>query len=164
MDGLAVDAEDVLAVVDVPPWRAHDAARTANATPASLGLLRRMLVALAELGATRDRPEAVEAAHALAERADGVRAEVYALLTEVPLFERVAERRALRAAVTELTVRTAGALVAARSGSALLLTSPEQRWAREAAFHLIQAQTAGVRSAQLAAFAHPSGERSRLAP
>ncbi|GAA1291849.1 acyl-CoA dehydrogenase family protein [Pseudonocardia aurantiaca] len=164
IDGLAVDAEDVLAVIDVPAWHAHDAARTANATPASLGLLRRMVVALAELGAMRDRPEAVDAAHTLAKRAAGVRAEAYALLTEVPLFERVAERRELRAAVTELAVRTAGALVAARSGSALLLTSPEQRWAREAAFHLIQAQTAEVRNAQLAAFADPSGERSRLAP
>jgi hypothetical protein len=157
-------SEDVRAVIDAPAWRAHDAARTANATPASIGLLRRMLVALAELGAMRDRPEAVAAAHTLAERAAGVRAEAYALLTEVPLFGRVAERSALRAAVTELAVRTAGALVAARSGSALLLTSPEQRWAREAAFHLIQAQTAGVRNAQLAAFADPSGERSRLSP
>jgi hypothetical protein len=60
----------------------------------------------------------------------------------------------LRAEVTELAVRTANALIAARSGSALLLTSPEQRWAREAAFHLIQAQTTGVRRARLTAFAH----------
>jgi hypothetical protein len=61
----------------------------------------------------------------------------------------------LRAQITELVVRTANALIAARSGSALLLSSPEQRWAREAAFHLIQAQTTGVRTAQLKAFADP---------
>ena len=156
MDDLAIDAEDVLATIDVPAWRAHDAARTANATPASLGLLRRMLVALADLGETRNRPEAVDTAWALAERAARVRSEAYALLTEVPLFERVAERTALRAEATELGVRTAGALVAARSGSALLLTSPEQRWAREAAFHLIQAQTAAVRRAQLGEFTRPA--------
>ena len=58
--------------------------------------------------------------------------------------------------VTELAVRASHALVAARSGSALLTGSPEQRWAREAAFHLIQAQTAGVRVAQLARFSRPS--------
>jgi hypothetical protein len=52
-------------------------------------------------------------------------------------------------------VRTASGLIAARSGSALLLSSPDQRWSREAAFHLIQAQTEGVRRAQLKAFAHP---------
>ncbi len=155
MDGLAVDADDVLAVVDAPAWRAHDAARTANAMPASLGLLRRTLVALAELGSARERPEAVELAMTLAERAADRRAEVYALRDEVPMYERVPERTALRGEVTELAVRAANALVAARSGSALLLTSPEQRWAREAAFHLIQAQTPAVRRAQLRAFAGP---------
>lgn len=164
IEGLMVGDGDVLATVDVPAWRAHDVARTANATPASLGLLRRMLVALAELGATRGRPEATDLALELAERAAERRAEAYALLTEVPLFERVAERTALRAEITELAVRTAAALIAARSGSALLLTSPEQRWARESAFHLIQAQTAGVRTAQLAAFARPSGGQSTLSP
>jgi alkylation response protein AidB-like acyl-CoA dehydrogenase len=155
MDGLQIDAEDVLATLDAPTWRTHDAARTANTTPASMGLLRRTLVALAELGETRDRPEAVELALALAERAAHVREEAYTLLTGVPLHERVPERTALRAEVAELAVRTANALIAARSGSALLLSSPEQRWAREAAFHLIQAQTAGVRTAQLKAFACP---------
>lgn len=144
IDGLAVDADDVLAVIDAPAWRAHDAARTANATPASFGLLRRMLVALADLGGTR--PEALDAALDLAPRAAALRREAYAAAGTV------AERTAVRAAVTELVVRVAHVLVAARSGSALLSTSPEQRWAREAAFHLIQAQTAGVRVAQLRAF------------
>jgi alkylation response protein AidB-like acyl-CoA dehydrogenase len=154
MDGLAIGAGDVLAVVDAERWRAHDVASTANATPASLGLLRRVLVALADLGTARDRPEAVDAALALAPRAARLRAEVYALSGSVPPFDRVPERTALRAEVTELTVRATHALIAARSGSAMLLGSPEQRWAREAAFHLIQAQTAGVRVAQLAAFSY----------
>ena len=153
MDGLRVCAEDVLGTVDVRAWREHDAARTTNPTPASFGLLRRMLTALAELGATRDRPEALELAAELAEQVVARRSEAYALLSEVPLFERVPERAALRGEVSELAVRTANALIATRSGSALLLDSPEQRWAREAAFHLIQAQTAGVRVAQLTAFA-----------
>ena len=159
MDGLTVGGHDVLAVIDAPPWRAHDTARTANTTPASLGLLRRVLVALAELGTARDRPEAVAAALALAPRAAHLRDEAYALLEGVPLFDRVPERTAVRAEVTELTVRAANALIAARSGSAMLTTSPEQRWARESAFHLIQAQTAGVRVAQLAAFTRDRADR-----
>ncbi len=152
MDGLAIGAGDVVAVLDAARWRAHDVAGTANTTPASLGLLRCVLVALAELGTARDRPDAVDAALALAPLAARLRAEAYALIRDVPLFERVPERTALRAEVTELTVRATHALIAARSGSAMLLGSPEQRWAREAAFHLIQAQTAGVRAAQLSAF------------
>ncbi len=44
------------------------------------------------------------------------------------------------------------------TGSALLRDSPEQRWAREAGFHLIQAQTAGVRAAQLAAFGRSTNQ------
>jgi hypothetical protein len=50
-------------------------------------------------------------------------------------------------------VRAAQSLIAARSGRALLADSPEQRWAREASFHLVQAQTAAVRAAQLTALA-----------
>jgi len=110
-----------------------------------------VLVELHELGVRRDRPDAVDTALTLTEHAATCRAEAYALLFGVPTLERVAERAALRGQVGALLVRAANALVAARSGSALLATSPEQRWVREAAFHLIQAQTAGVRAAQLAA-------------
>jgi alkylation response protein AidB-like acyl-CoA dehydrogenase len=153
LDGIAVPADDVLAVVNADLWRVHDAARTANTTPAVLGLLRQILRELHALGARRNRPEAVDAAVTMAEQAAACRSEAYALLTGVPMMERLAERTALRAEVGQLTVRAANALVAARSGSSMLLTSPEQRWVREAAFHLVQAQTAGVRIAQLAAFA-----------
>jgi hypothetical protein len=151
LDDLAVGPDDVLAVLDGPTWRAADAARTANVTPAALGLLRRVVVALAALGEERERPEAGEAALTLAGRAAALRADGYALSTEVAPAERQAERVTLRAEVAALTVRAAQALVAARSGGALLAGSPEQRWAREATFHLVQAQTAAVRAAQLAA-------------
>jgi alkylation response protein AidB-like acyl-CoA dehydrogenase len=151
LDDLAVGPDDVLAVLDGPTWRAADAARTANVTPAALGLLRRVVVALAALGEERERPEAGEAALTLAGRAAALRADGYALSTEVAPAERQAERVTLRAEVAALTVRAAQALVAARAGGALLAESPEQRWARKATFHLVQAQTAAVRAAQLAA-------------
>ena len=45
--------------------------------------------------------------------------------------------------------RTSGALVAAWAGAAMSLDHPAQRWAREALFHLVQAQTGPVREATL---------------
>lgn len=147
IDGLAVGPDAVLGVADGPAYRELDAARTANPTAATTGLLRRVLRALAAL----DRPGAAELAATLSDRAEDLRAEALALLTEVPLRERIPERLALRGELGALTVRAANALVAARSGAAMLLDSPEQRWAREASFHLVQAQTAPVRAAQLAA-------------
>ena len=109
-----------------------------------------MLTELEALGHERDRAEAVDTALELTHRAVPLRAEAYALLDEPPR-EHLARRTELRGRLAELTVRAAAALIAARSGSAMLLSSPEQRWAREAAFHLIQAQTAEVRAAQLTA-------------
>ncbi len=153
MDGFAVRPDDVLAVVDGPAWRAADDARTANATPAAIGLLRRVVGALAVLGEEHGRPEAVHTALHLGSHGAALRARAYDLLLDVPATDRTTERTSLRGELAALTVRAAHALVAARSGSALRADSPEQRWAREAAFHLVQAQTAAVRAAQLAAFA-----------
>jgi alkylation response protein AidB-like acyl-CoA dehydrogenase len=153
MDGFEVPPDDVLAVVDGPAWRAADDARTANAMPAAVGLLRRIVVALAALGEKHGRPEAVHTALHLGSHGAALRARAYGLLLDVPAGERTTERIALRGELAALTVRAAHALVAARSGSAMLADSPEQRWAREAAFHLVQAQTTAVRAAQLTAFA-----------
>ena len=153
MDGFDVRPDDVLAVVDGPAWRAADDARTANAMPAAVGVLRRVVVALAALGEERDRPEAVHTARHLGSHGAALRSRAYGLLLDIPTGECTAERTALRGELAALTVRAAHALIAARSGSALLADSPEQRWAREAAFHLVQAQTTAVRAAQLTAFA-----------
>ena len=153
MDGFAVQPDDVLAVVDGAAWRTADDARTANAMPAAVGLLRRIVAALGALGEQRGRPEAVHTALHLGSHGAALRAQAYDLLLDAPAGEYTAERIALRGELAALTVRAAHALIAARSGSALLADNPEQRWAREAAFHLVQAQTHAVREAQLAAFA-----------
>ncbi|HEY2203076.1 MAG TPA: acyl-CoA dehydrogenase family protein [Pseudonocardia sp.] len=155
LDGFPVVAEDVLVDVAASAWAEVDARRTANVRPASLGLLRRVLVELEAVGVRRDRPAATRLAVRLAERAAPLRSRAYRLLTEVPAGEALAERVELRGRLAELTVRATQALIAARAGSALLLANPEQRWAREASFHLIQAQPETVRSAQLIAFEHP---------
>ena len=140
--------------MDAELWRVHDAARTANTTPAALGLLRRIMRELHALGARRNRPEAVDAALTMAGRTAACRSEAYALLTGVPHdgaaggahrapgrgrpADRARGQRAGRGPVGKLDAAA---------------TSPEQRWVREAAFHLVQAQTATVRVAQLAALA-----------
>jgi alkylation response protein AidB-like acyl-CoA dehydrogenase len=151
LDDLRVDPDDVLAVVDGAAWRAADTTRTANAMPAAVGLLRRVVVALATVGEQRERPEAVHAASHLGSHGAALREQAYGLLLDVPATARLPERTTLRGELAALTVRATQALVAARSGSGLLADSPEQRWAREATFHLVQAQTAAVRAAQLTA-------------
>lgn len=150
LDDMVVAPEEVLLDVDAAAWLAADALRTADTRPATIGLLRRVLVELERLG--RRRPEAADVAGTLGERGAALRDEAHALLIDVPAGDRTHDRIVLRGEIAELTVRSANALVAARSGSATLLTSPEQRWAREAMFHLVQGQTDVVRRAQLAAF------------
>jgi hypothetical protein len=44
------------------------------------------------------------------------------------------------------------ALIAVQAGRAMLTSSPEQRWAREAMFALVQAQTQVTREALVAGF------------
>jgi hypothetical protein len=140
LDGLRVDPDAVLGLADAPAYRALDAARTAQPTPPTTGLLRRVL---AELGP--------DVAGPLAERGEYLRAEALAL-TDVPVHERLTERAQVRGELGVLTVTAANTLVAARRGGAMLLDRPEQRWAREATFLLIQAQTPPVRAAQLRTF------------
>ena len=59
---------------------------------------------------------------------------------------------ALRAQITKLAQEVTSALIAVQAGRAMLLSSPEQRWAREAMFALVQAQTQVTREALVAAF------------
>lgn len=154
-DRCPIAAEEVALTMDVPEWLELDAVRSANTKPAALGLLRRALIELERLGNERARPQAVDTAAELARVAAPLRAEAYALRDE-PVREHCARRTELRGQLAELTVRATAALIAARSGSALLSASAEQRWAREAAFHLVQAQTTTVRAAQLTALLHPA--------
>ncbi|MDX6246541.1 MAG: hypothetical protein QOE76_4264, partial [Frankiales bacterium] len=85
--------------------------------------------------------------------AAGLRTAAYALIDDVPPGERMADRLALRAAVLELLTAATAGLVAAGAGGSMSLGHPAQRWAREALFHLIQAQTPAVRAATLDRFA-----------
>ena len=154
LDEMPVAASEVAAVVDRSEWRAKDSGTVVDTKPATLGLLRRVIDETLHTGHERDRPCAVEEAQALAAAAWPLRERAYELRFCADKDRHVDERLELRGRIAELTVRAAGGLVAARGGSAMYSSSHEQRWAREAMFHLVQAQTDDVRASQLAAFSH----------
>lgn len=147
--GLQVADRDVVEVDRAALWLAADRVTTANATPATFGLLDTVVRRMATTAAERGDATAAALAARLGEEGDDLRRRAYALLDHVPADEQVADRLALRAASLELAVRAATALVVATGGSALSLQAAPQRLLREAMFHLVQAQTRAVREATL---------------
>lgn len=123
--------------------------KTVNATPAVFGLLRAAVHRLEQTAVRRGEDEGIDLARRLAREGGLVRAEVYRLIDDVPAEEEIERRLSLRAHAMELTVRATTALVAAGAGASMGLGSPAQRMAREALFHIVQAQTAPVRTATL---------------
>lgn len=144
-----VSDADVVDVTDAVPWLEADRIKTANVTPAVFGLHAEVVRRLRATADRRGDATATELADRLQAEGDGVRAAAYALMDEVPAHEQLAERLALRAHALELVGRAATALVVATGGSAMGLDAAPQRLVREAAFHLVQAQTAPVREATL---------------
>jgi alkylation response protein AidB-like acyl-CoA dehydrogenase len=145
----AVSEADVVARQPFDVWAERDAATTANATPAVFGLLRAVVARLKTEGERRGETGTTDLAHLLDQRASAVRAQAYSLVDDVPADERVDERLALRAEALDLLTTATTGLVAAGAGASMSLDHPAQRWAREALFHLIQAQTPAVRAATL---------------
>lgn len=144
-----VRAADVVSEEPLAAWRRRDQQRTANATPAVFGLVRTVVRRLANAAERRNEPTGTELADQLAADGAGLRAAAYRLADEVPAEEALDDRLALRARSLELAVRASAALVAIGAGGSMALSSPAQRLAREALFHLVQAQTAPVRTATL---------------
>jgi hypothetical protein len=58
-----------------------------------------------------------------------------------PPDRRIHERARLRAAAQDLSLRSTALLVAATGGRAVVQGHPAERWARQALFQIIQAQT-----------------------
>ncbi|MBW3610589.1 MAG: acyl-CoA/acyl-ACP dehydrogenase [Actinobacteria bacterium] len=159
LDGLVVPAGDVVDVEPLDRWRRADADKTANVTPAVFGLIDSVVAKLEAAADRRGEPAALALARALAEETGAVRAAAYRLLDEVPAREAIEERLALRGHALELGVRAATALVVTSGGAGMSRSSPAQRLAREALFHLVQAQTPPVRRATLARLAEVGGRR-----
>jgi hypothetical protein len=116
------------------------------------GLTRAALNALIAAADQRHWSTAADLAARWREQFEDARARAYALVDDVAPDEAVEERVALRAQMTKLAQDVTAALVTVQAGRALLLSAPEQRWAREAMFALVQAQTQVTREALVAAF------------
>ncbi|MFE2526371.1 acyl-CoA dehydrogenase family protein [Streptomyces sp. NPDC059382] len=137
-DVFVSDAEVVVREPRADWVRAYDL-ENADAQPAVFGQLR----------ATADFLLGCEGYEDLglriADRAARLRAEAYALRDELPSGERPADRLRLRAASLDLAVRAAAACVAVAGGRAIQYGNTAGRLSREAQFHLIQAQTGGLK-------------------
>jgi len=149
LDGVAVGPADVVAMAPRPAWAAGDAMRAANVQPSAVG------IALAALDALR--PRAPEQAEVLAAALADLRERAYELADQPPTAEDTDERLHLAARIHRLGVEITSTLVVSLGGSALSMSQPAQRWAREATFHLVFAQTAGLRAAALAASSASAG-------
>ncbi len=145
LDGLAVEPADLVIRAPRGDWLAADHARAANVQPSVFGIA---LAAREALRAT-----APEVAVGLSEALDGVRARAYRLADEEPTAASIDERLATAAEAILLGVEITSALVASLGGKAMALSHPAQRWAREAMFHLVFAQSGALRAATLSAVA-----------
>ncbi|MFZ0324863.1 MAG: acyl-CoA dehydrogenase family protein [Actinomycetes bacterium] len=161
LDKVVVNDDEVAALVPRDDWLAVDAQRTANTSPAIFGLMRAALGDLNRLGVERSQRAAVAAAQAFADQVIPLRERVYGLIDGVAPEEALDERVRLRAHSLELLQRVTAARVTAQGGAAMMLLSPAQRWAREAMFHLVQAQTQPLREALLADLATMDERRHR---
>jgi alkylation response protein AidB-like acyl-CoA dehydrogenase len=152
LEGLLVDDGEVAHQLPKESWLAEDTQRTANAPPALFGLVRVVLNALSAAAAERGSPNAASLADRWSDELRAMRSRAYQLVDEVEPGGALDERRELRARITRLAQDASSALIAVRGGRAMLTSSPEQRWARESLFALVQAQTAATREGYLATF------------
>lgn len=154
-----IDDGEVAHVLPKSEWLGRDAQRVANTPPAVLGLTRAALNALMEAANQRGWVTAEALASRWRDELVTLRSRAYELVDDVPPDECIDERVALRARATRLALDVTSGLIAVQAGRAMLTSSPAQRWAREALFALVQAQTQVTREALVATF---SGERPAI--
>lgn len=142
LNSYVVADDDVVLSAPRAKWATADAAAGANVQPSSFGIT---LAALGELAALDPA-----SAEVLSARLEAVRLRAYELADDVPAGDAIDERLRLRAEALSLGVSVTSALVAAVGGRAMTGDHPAQRWAREATFHLVFAQTKAARAASLA--------------
>jgi alkylation response protein AidB-like acyl-CoA dehydrogenase len=147
---LQVPDTDVISVVDKASWAERDQWGTRNAAPHIFGVTRAAISLLDDTGQRRNEPAAVELAQVLAEQLWAVRTSAYALIDDLAPDAAAEQRLDIRAQALDLAMAATSAAVTARSGGAMRLLDPAQRYAREALFYLVQAQTSETRMASLA--------------
>ncbi|MFE2864957.1 acyl-CoA dehydrogenase family protein [Embleya sp. NPDC059259] len=140
-----VPASDVIALGPRSRWIREYDDENANAHPAVFGHLRAACDLLVRSG-PRAGTEYEDLGLRIAEEAARLRAEAYSLRDRLPDGEGLAARIAVRAATLDLCARAGTACVVATGGRAMSHGDPAGRLAREAQFHLIQAQTPQLRA------------------
>lgn len=140
--------EDVVAITDLDKWRAGDAIKTADANPATFGLIRGAVAELTAIAEQRSDRQLGEIALALVDDARECRRHAYAWI-DASTTEGVHERLTLRARSLGLAQRATTAVLTARAGMAMIRGTSAERRAREALFMLVQAQTRQSRAAFL---------------
>ncbi len=146
INGCLVPDDHVGLIEPVGEWRETDQLRSALGTPATLGIAERCVRLLGEV----DDRDANDASARLQRECDRRAAAFDALPIAISAGDAtVADGSAHRAACIALAQRSATALLAAVGGRGMDLDHPAQRLAREAAFFVIQAQTASGRAATL---------------
>jgi hypothetical protein len=149
LNRLQVPDSDVVSIVDKAPWAESDQWGTRNAGAHMFGVTRAAVSLLRDTGERRDEPAAVELAEILAEQLWLIRSSAYTLIDDLAPDAAADERLTARAEALDLAMAATSAAVTARSGGAMRLLDPAQRYAREALFYLVQAQTAESRTASL---------------
>lgn len=152
LEDMAVQDAEVARLLPKGEWSAVDAQRTANAPPAVFGLTRAALNALMIAADARGSGGAQRLTRQWQGTFCSLRSRAYELVDDVDPAEAIDERVRLRAEVTKLAHDVTAALITVTAGRSMLLSSSEQRWAREALFALVQAQTQVTRHALLATF------------
>ena len=145
LDRLRVTHDEVAHVRQWSQWCHLDNRRTVNTPPAVFGVLRSVVGALARIGMRRESDATSDLAQQYATRVRELRTQAYDLMDHHDPDELHGERLAIRARALETLQQASAALVAATGGSAMSMDRPEQRWARESLFLLVQAQTADLR-------------------
>jgi alkylation response protein AidB-like acyl-CoA dehydrogenase len=151
---VGVPAGDVIATQSLSDWRREDLSIASDARGHHFGLADTVLDELAQAESARAR----EVAQAWRPRVDQLRSDAYGLADEAKAAKdeqhRIDERLATKVAIGDALGTVTRALLAARSGRGLALDDTAQLHARSALFVLVQGQSADVRDAQLAHFAH----------
>ncbi|CAB4879498.1 unannotated protein [freshwater metagenome] len=146
LEEVHIAADEVAHVKTAEQWHADDTNRTVNTSPAVFGLLDAVIAELATLGSTKGMSHVSELALAFEQKLTTLRSRAYYLVDNVPAELEHDERLAVRAKSLLLAHEATAAFVASTGGGAIALSNPAQRWAREALFFLVQAQTSPLRT------------------
>ena len=146
LEGCEIPQERVVTVEDAADWRAADRIRSAIGQPAVLGVTDRAIRLLHDLAGASDTADRLAAELAATWRRDD---QLAGAVPRRDVEAHIASASDHRASCLDLARRATTALLAATGGRGMDLAHPAQRLAREAAFYVIQAQTADGRAATL---------------